>query len=47
CDLLESTTLTFDAISFRVGYQDVSAFRKIFNRIVGLTPKSFRSRFCS
>ncbi|MCS0252877.1 helix-turn-helix domain-containing protein [Vibrio alginolyticus] len=47
CDLLESTTLTFYAISFRVGYQDVSAFRKIFNRIVGLTPKSFRSRFCS
>ena len=47
CDLLESTTLTFDVISFKVGYQDVSAFRKIFNRVVGLTPKAFRARFCS
>lgn len=47
CDLLESTALTFDVISYKVGYQDVSAFRKIFNRVVGLTPKAFRSRFCS
>lgn len=47
CDLLESTPLTFDVISYRVGYHDVSAFRKIFNRVVGLTPKAFRIRFCS
>ncbi|WFB51047.1 helix-turn-helix domain-containing protein [Vibrio coralliilyticus] len=32
-------------IAYRVGYQDVSAFRKVFMREYGLTPTEFRQRF--
>ncbi|MDF2152705.1 helix-turn-helix domain-containing protein [Vibrio sp. CAU 1672] len=46
CDLLESSHLPFDAIAHRAGYQDVSAFRKVFVKTMGLTPKAFRARFC-
>lgn len=45
CELLENTRLPFESISYQVGYQDVSAFRKLFKREVGLLPKSFRERF--
>ncbi|PKK88267.1 MAG: AraC family transcriptional regulator [Candidatus Wallbacteria bacterium HGW-Wallbacteria-1] len=45
CDLIETTDLNFDQISLKVGYEDISAFRKIFVRILGLTPGEFRSRF--
>lgn len=34
-----------DAIAESVGYADVSAFRKIFQRTVGLTPGAYRQRF--
>ena len=46
CELLEGTKMPFDSIAFQVGYQDVSAFRKLFKREVGLLPKAFRERFC-
>lgn len=45
CDLLESSTTTFEQITYKVGYEDVSAFRKVFIKIMGLTPKEFRGRF--
>lgn len=45
CDLIENTNQTIDNISYQVGYQDVSAFRKVFITTVGLTPKAFKSRF--
>lgn len=45
CELLESTTKTFEVIAYDVGYEDVSACRKSFVKIVGLTPKEFRRRF--
>ena len=45
CNLIESTNETFESISFRVGYEDASAFRKTFQKIVGLTPRDFRHRF--
>lgn len=47
CELLESSNETIDVISFKVGYEDTGAFRKIFVKITGLTPKSFRNRFAS
>ncbi len=47
CDLIESTNLTFGSISAEVGYEDASAFRKTFLKIVGLTPREFKSRFSS
>ncbi|HLS42073.1 MAG TPA: helix-turn-helix domain-containing protein [Paenalcaligenes sp.] len=34
-----------DSIAWDIGYKDVSAFRKVFTRIVGLTPSDYRRRF--
>ncbi|EPP5332213.1 GlxA family transcriptional regulator [Vibrio harveyi] len=47
CDLLESSNLAFEAIAYHVGYQDASAFRKVFIKTMGLAPKAFRARFCA
>ncbi|RYX99599.1 helix-turn-helix domain-containing protein [bacterium] len=45
CELIESTNENFENIAIQVGYEDASAFRKIFRRITGLTPGEFRRRF--
>lgn len=44
-DFLQFSLLTVEQIAWKVGYNDVSAFRKIFKRIVGLTPSDYRQRF--
>ena len=44
-ELLESTDLSVERIVGEVGYQDVSAFRRLFARIVGLSPAQYRRRF--
>jgi transcriptional regulator GlxA family with amidase domain len=43
--LLEDPKLTLETIVERCGYQDVSSFRKLFTRQVGMTPREYRSRF--
>ncbi|OLQ75800.1 transcriptional regulator [Photobacterium proteolyticum] len=45
CQLIELTRKGITEISYEVGYQDVSAFRKVFTREYGLTPTEFRKRF--
>ncbi len=45
CDYLESTQHSFEWIGNQVGYEDISACRKAFINIVGLTPREFRKRF--
>jgi len=45
CDLLESTNSSFDLIANQVGYEDSGACRKLFVRIMGLTPSEFKKRF--
>ncbi|WP_050711806.1 GlxA family transcriptional regulator [Vibrio coralliirubri] len=47
CELLESSHKPVDQISYLVGYEDVNSFRKVFMKIIGLTPSRFRSRFLS
>ncbi|CAH7106953.1 AraC family transcriptional regulator [Vibrio chagasii] len=47
CELLESSHKPVEQISYLVGYEDVNSFRKVFMRIIGLTPSRFRSRFLS
>ncbi len=47
CELIETTKDTFESISLNVGYEDNSAFRKTFIKIMGLTPREFRSRFAT
>ncbi len=45
CDFLEDSSATFEQIAYKVGYEDASAFRKIFVKIMGLTPREFKKRF--
>lgn len=42
---LQFTTDPVDRVAWDVGYADPSAFRKVFLRIVGLSPNQFRQRF--
>jgi len=43
--LLESKNLSFSEITWKVGYNDVSAFHKVFKSETGLTPIEYRSKF--
>jgi transcriptional regulator GlxA family with amidase domain len=43
--LLEEGTRTFNEITYQVGYEDISFFRKIFIRLTGLRPKEYQRRF--
>ena len=42
---LRDTGLAVDQVGWEVGYTDPSAFRKVFHRIVGLSPSDYRRRF--
>lgn len=44
-EMLEFTNKNIEEISWKVGYEDASAFRKVFHKIVGLTPGEYRSKF--
>ncbi|MCD4741433.1 MAG: helix-turn-helix domain-containing protein [Desulfobacteraceae bacterium] len=43
--LLEEGIRTFSEITYQVGYEDISFFRKIFIRLTGLKPKEYQQRF--
>lgn len=43
--LLETKELTMDAVSQRVGYGDLSTFRRLFKRETGLSPREYQRRF--
>jgi transcriptional regulator GlxA family with amidase domain len=43
--LLESSALGFEEIARRLGYEDPGAFRRVFVRVLGLTPGEYRRRF--
>jgi len=45
CELLESTNDSVENIALRAGYQDLSAFRRLFIKSMGLTPRDFRRKF--
>jgi transcriptional regulator GlxA family with amidase domain len=42
---LESTDMQIDQISLEVGYSDPASFRRLFKRMVGVTPAHYRQRF--
>lgn len=46
-ELLETTEMSFDEISYKVGYNNVSSFRKVFLRHTHLLPLEYRNRFCT
>ena len=43
--LLEAGAMPVDEISFEVGYEDASFFRRLFKRVTGLTPSQYRRMF--
>jgi transcriptional regulator GlxA family with amidase domain len=43
--LLENKALNVDAVSARVGYGDLSTFRRLFRRETGLSPREYQRRF--
>lgn len=43
--LLETTDLPVEEVSAAAGYLDVSFFRRLFKRLVGVTPQSYRRMF--
>jgi transcriptional regulator GlxA family with amidase domain len=42
---LERTDVSADEISWRVGYEDAAFFRRLFKRLTGVTPGTYRRRF--
>ena len=44
-NLLETTNAPVSEITWSVGYEDINTFRKLFRRLVGLTPNQYRERF--
>lgn len=42
---LELSSASIETIAMAAGYLDVSAFRKLFQRAVGLSPSAYRKRF--
>lgn len=43
--LLETETSSVEDIAFEVGYEDPNSFRRLFKRLVGVTPARYRERF--
>src|SRR6478752_3896701 len=43
--MLEVGSEPVEEISAMVGYEDAAAFRRLFKRMVGITPSSYRRRF--
>jgi transcriptional regulator GlxA family with amidase domain len=46
-EMLETSQQSFDQVAWKVGYEDVGSFRKIFIRLTGLSPGDYRRRFQS
>lgn len=44
-ELLERGGVSIDQVAWQVGYEDPGAFRKVFHKVVGLTPGDYRHRF--
>ena len=44
-ELLEESHSDFEEITARVGYEDVSSFRRLFKRATGLSPAQYRRQF--
>jgi transcriptional regulator GlxA family with amidase domain len=44
-EMLESTRQSIEKISWAVGYEDPASFRRVFYKIMGLTPSDYRNRF--
>jgi transcriptional regulator GlxA family with amidase domain len=46
-EMLELTRFGVEEIAGKIGYEDLKNFRRVFKRIVGLSPSDYRRRFAS
>jgi len=46
-ELLQFTKRPVDQVAWSVGYEDPAAFRRLFRRLIGLTPGEYRRRFAT
>ena len=44
-EVLEFSRTSIDEVASRIGYNDVAGFRRVFRKVVGLTPSEYRHRF--
>ncbi len=44
-ELLEFTNDAVDQIAWSIGYEDSSSFRKVFHKVMGISPSEYRKRF--
>lgn len=44
-EMLEFSTVSVEQIAWKVGYEDASAFRRVFKELTGLTAGEYRGRF--
>jgi transcriptional regulator GlxA family with amidase domain len=45
-EMLEFSQASIEEISWNLGYGDVAGFRRVFRKVMGLTPSDYRRRFC-
>lgn len=45
-EMLEFSKANVEEISWSLGYCDVASFRRVFRKVMGLTPSDYRRRFC-
>ncbi|NVZ70665.1 GlxA family transcriptional regulator [Pseudomonas costantinii] len=45
--MLESTRMTLESITYAVGYEDSNSFRRLFQQRVGVLPAAYRKKFLS
>lgn len=45
-EMLEFSQASIEEISWTLGYGDVGGFRRVFRKVMGLTPSDYRRRFC-
>lgn len=43
--MLENEQKTFEEIVYEVGYEDISAFRKVFKKFVGISPSMYKKKY--
>jgi transcriptional regulator GlxA family with amidase domain len=44
-EMLEFTNHAVDRIAFSIGYEDAGAFRRVFHKVMGISPSEYRKRF--
>lgn len=44
CELLDTTPMKLNQISFKLGFEDQFYFSRLFTKIMGLSPKAYRSQ---